>query len=165
MVPQKNHLMLLDAFARVHETLPTARLLCVGGGPPEHLERLLARVRQLRLDSVVTLAPARDDPEAVFNAADVAVLSSDAEGFPNTIAESLACGTPCVSTAVGAAPALLPAGCVTPLGDVDAFADAVVAALTARPSTWTARRSLLPGSYTPSELASRTLDALRTERA
>jgi glycosyltransferase involved in cell wall biosynthesis len=39
--------------------------------------------------------------ESVYNAFDLTTLLSDSEGSPNVVAESLACGIPCVVSDVG----------------------------------------------------------------
>lgn len=61
-----------------------------GGGMPEH-------VRHLPLGQI-------DDPQliaAVYNAADVFALPTQADNLPNTLLEACACGTPSVATDVG----------------------------------------------------------------
>jgi hypothetical protein len=68
-----------------------------------------------------------------LNAASVTVMTSDSEGSPVTIKESLACGTPVVSVAVGDIPALISGlpGCTVTERDPKALAAAILAALEA----------------------------------
>ena len=65
------------------------------------------------------------------------MLSSLYEGFPNVVAESLACGTPVVSTDCPSGPADLLAngqyGRLTPVGDEIALAGAIHEALDSAP--------------------------------
>jgi len=50
----------------------------------------------------VIWAGARDDMNAVYNAFDIATISSSfGEGFPNAIGEAMACGVACAVTDVG----------------------------------------------------------------
>jgi glycosyltransferase involved in cell wall biosynthesis len=58
---------------------------------------------------------------------DVVVLASRTEGLPMVLLEAMACGVPCVATAVGAIPRLLAdgAGLVVPPEDPKALAAAL----------------------------------------
>lgn len=62
----------------------------------------------------------------LFRHADLAVLPSDYEGSPISVIEAMACGRPCVASAVGDIPNLLRGGpgVVVP-NEVDAFASAI----------------------------------------
>jgi len=100
LVPQKNHARLLDMMARlVADGLSQARLVIVGDGPER--AALEARIDELGLRDVVTLAGQRDDVPDVLAAFDVLVLSSDREGHPLTALEAQAAGTPVVLTDAG----------------------------------------------------------------
>jgi len=58
----------------------------------------------------VQFVGAKPNEELVYwyNAADVFCLSSDSEGWPNVLFESLACGTPVVASNVGGVSEVIP---------------------------------------------------------
>jgi teichuronic acid biosynthesis glycosyltransferase TuaC len=103
LVPRKGHALLLDALSRI-EAARRPQLLIAGDGPER--ARLAAQVEALGLAAdVVFLGPTEhEDVAHVFSAADVSVLASDREGWPNVLLESMACGTPVVATAVNGVP-------------------------------------------------------------
>jgi len=157
IVPKKNHTMLMHAFADLNQQMPDTRLLCFGDGPEQYRREIEGLVRDLGLTNVVWMNAPREDPEAIFNAADLAVLASHAEGFPNAIAEALACGTPSVCTRVGAAPQLLNADSTSPAEDTASFTRTMRAALERSGSRELPRKSLLPEQFTVEALARRTI--------
>lgn len=73
----------------------------------------------------------RDKLAAFFSAADVTVTPSLEETFSNTVAESIACGTPVAGFATGAIPTLAreARGKAVTIGDVSALADATLSIL------------------------------------
>ncbi|MEQ8822126.1 MAG: glycosyltransferase [Sumerlaeia bacterium] len=123
---QKNPLHTAEAFARALGHLgassATPVLLFAGGGPME--DALRDRVAQLGLAENVRLLGKRDDMTALYNAADVMVLSTAKEGFSNAVVEALACGKPVIAADVGGnAEALTPeVGWLHEAGDTEALA-------------------------------------------
>lgn len=122
---------LLDAFASVARTDPRVRLELVGDGPER--AALAARIEALGLRDRVVLAGKVPHGRLgdAFRRAMVLCLPSHAEGVPNVVLESMACGTPVVATRVGGIPEVLPrdAGLMVPVGDVEALAGALREAL------------------------------------
>jgi glycosyltransferase involved in cell wall biosynthesis len=122
--PMKDHATFLAAASRFARECDCARFLLVGRGTELHnpaLDPLLDRSGCR--DQILPLGERRDMP-AIFAAADVACLSSRfGEGFPNVIAEAMACGVPVVSTDVGDAALIVGAtGAIVPILDGDAMA-------------------------------------------
>lgn len=124
---QKNHRLLIEAFARICE--PEDRLAIVGEGDERHaLEQTAAR---LGIAEQVLIPGYTPDPAQWYASADLFVLSSDYEGFANVVAEALGHGLTVVSTDCPSGPAeiLDGVGRLVPVGDVDALAAAMTTAL------------------------------------
>jgi glycosyltransferase involved in cell wall biosynthesis len=116
----------LAAFKRVHRELPSAQLFYCGDGPM--MDDLQRSVAASGLDDAVTFLGQvpYDEMPTVFRAADLFVLASRTEGFPRTVMESLACGTPVVSTHLEqTAPVVEKAGETVSIGDVEGLASAI----------------------------------------
>ena len=132
LVPQKNFRLLIDAFATLRRN-HDARLVILGEGPDR--AALEALVRQHGLQDVVALPGFVDNPYSCMARAGVFVLSSDFEGLPTALIESLAVGTPVVSTDCESGPReILRGGALgelVPVGDVRALGGAIERALTA----------------------------------
>ena len=91
----KDFATLIKAFAIVRQSLKS-RLVIIGDGRVRgELQRL---VNELGLEDEVSLPGFSNNPYAYMKNADVFVLSSVYEGFGNVLVESLAVGTPVVST-------------------------------------------------------------------
>lgn len=130
LVPVKNVELAVRAVARLHRDLSTARLLVVGDGPERARLEALAADQGLPPGRVRFLGH-RQDVARVLAASDVMAITSTTEGLPYVLLEAAACGTPVVSTRVGAiaelfgdgAVALLPPGTETRPEACEALAD------------------------------------------
>ncbi len=107
-VPQKNHALLLNAFAQGPASDPNAHLVLVGEGALR--EQLEQQAKNLGLARQAHFLGLRSDIPEVLGAMDVFVLSSDYEGSPLSVIEAMASGLPIVSTAAGGVPDLFESG-------------------------------------------------------
>jgi glycosyltransferase involved in cell wall biosynthesis len=96
---EKAHDVLIDAAPEILRRFRDARFAIVGGGP-EH-DALVARARSLGVASAFTFHGHCDDVPRRLQEADVFVLPSRSEAFPNAVLEAMAAGLPIVATAVG----------------------------------------------------------------
>jgi D-inositol-3-phosphate glycosyltransferase len=105
--PLKGLDVALEAFVRVRQEIPDARLVVVGGPSGVHgdgeLERIRAKVDALRLEECVEFVPSRPHHEIAeyYRGADVLLVPSRSESFGLVAAEAQACGLPVVATRVG----------------------------------------------------------------
>ncbi len=100
--PQKDHLNLLKALSLIKQKNINFCCVLVGSNVNRSNIDLISKIKKFRLHNHVKLLGRNDDISRVMNGFDVHILSSSyGEGFPNVIAESMACGTPCITTDVG----------------------------------------------------------------
>jgi len=99
-----------DLLTQIAECLPNnVHMVVVGGGPLLDALKKQANGRGLNERMHFTgWVPARDIP-MYMRAADVYVMPSREEGFPHTILEAMAAGTPFVATDVGGMKDIVPA--------------------------------------------------------
>ena len=126
--PQKNHALLIRAYAQIAEKHPDRQLLLYGKGELQAaLSQLICR---LGMTEHICLQGATDDVAGALSEAGVFVLSSDYEGMPNCLMEALAAGVPSISTdcPCGGPRALIrheQNGLLVPVGDEAALAAAM----------------------------------------
>jgi glycosyltransferase involved in cell wall biosynthesis len=126
LVDVKDFSTLIHAFAEVRSNR-SARLLILGDGVlKENLQEL---ANSLGLSNDICFPGAVINPFAYMARASVTVLSSKYEGFANVIVESMACGTPVVSTDCLTGPAEIldygRFGRLVPIGDSHEMARAI----------------------------------------
>lgn len=125
--PQKNFKMLINSFYEVHKDFPQATLDIYGEG--ELRGALQQQINSLNLDKCVTLCGAHKKVMEQIADAELFIMSSDYEGFPNVLLEAIAVGLPVVSTnfPTGVAMELVGEdnGMVVPTDDAAAMADAI----------------------------------------
>lgn len=122
------------------------RVIVAGSGSLQRPLEQLCQILDLKDNIEFAGDLSQEDLALRFNAADATVLTSDSEGVPNVLLESIACGTPFVATDVGGVSEIATTGIdrLTPVGDTDAFADAVIQQIHVGPVD--CRRRFVPNS-------------------
>ena len=128
---QKNHRLLVAAFAKVKAALPGARLVLIGSGPLKG--EIVALVHRSGLQASVRFAGAVQDIWPELARADLFALMSAYEPLGIVVLEAMAAGLPVVALAVGGIPELVTSGVEGTLvtdGDATTVAHAMVGILT-----------------------------------
>ena len=128
MTNQKNHRMLIDAFADAAKDIPHAQLHIYGDGMLR--QELAAQIESTGMSDKIKLMGQTSDVPGVLREASIFVLSSNFEGMPNALMEAMAAGVACISTDCPCGgPAMLiengKSGILTPVGDKAALTEAI----------------------------------------
>lgn len=119
---------LIHSISIVRHALPGARWVIVGGGETKALR---AAVDRLQLNGCTTITGWQTGRQLLhyYRVADIFVLPTYAEGFPNVLLEAMSAGLPVITTPVGGIPGVLHDhvnGLLVPPGDTMALAEAMV---------------------------------------
>jgi glycosyltransferase involved in cell wall biosynthesis len=141
--PEKGVDILVESAALLHQKGREVSVVVAGDGPERAaIEALIARHG---LEEQVHLLGQVENVESLYRQADLVVLPSRSEGFPNVLMEALRADVPVVATAVASVPEILSdpdSGVVVPPGRADLLADGIDQALASgrTPSARLARR-------------------------
>lgn len=95
LVPQKNHKLLIRAFAAIADKVPDNLFIYGEGDLRPELEALIS---ELHMQDRIFLPGGIKNVADTIKSAKLFVLSSDYEGMPNSLMEAMALGVPCIST-------------------------------------------------------------------
>jgi glycosyltransferase involved in cell wall biosynthesis len=126
MRPEKNHLQLIEAVARLRQTGAPAKALLIGDGPTR--AAIEARVAALGLQGAVIMPGMSKDVRPFLAASDVGVIcSTSIETLSLAALEALAMGVPMVMSDIGGASEIIgdDHGRLFPAGDDDALVEAL----------------------------------------
>lgn len=126
---EKNVSLMLRAVGAAAKVQPGLVLAVVGEG--RQAAELAAEAEQVAPGCVRWLGRIENaELPAYYQAADVTLLSSNRESAARVLSESLLAGTPVLTTDTAGAREMIEdrvTGCIVPVGDVDAFAEALAA--------------------------------------
>jgi GalNAc-alpha-(1->4)-GalNAc-alpha-(1->3)-diNAcBac-PP-undecaprenol alpha-1,4-N-acetyl-D-galactosaminyltransferase len=94
LVPVKNYGTMIDIFSEIIEERPEYRLLIFGDGP--YRKEWESKIESMGLRDKIKLPGYIQNTYGAIAGAEVNASTSQFEGFPMTIVESMAIGTPCI---------------------------------------------------------------------
>ncbi|MBW2005520.1 MAG: glycosyltransferase [Deltaproteobacteria bacterium] len=119
--------VILKAFHLLRRKYKDLSLVFVGDGPDR--ERIMSQVDSLGLNDDIILTGWQDNVAVFMARADVFVLASRYEGWPNVLMEAMACGCPVVATDCDTGPREILGnneyGLLAPVNNAEALARAV----------------------------------------
>ena len=133
---RKGHLLLIKAFAMVHKTIPSAKLIIAGTLTEEAYYHLLQNeIERLGLQQSIELLTNIPQEQLLeqYQKATVFALHSQEESQGIALVEAMATGLPVVSTLVGGIPFVVKngdTGLLSKYGEIDSFASNLTELLT-----------------------------------
>lgn len=124
LIERKGHHLIIQALKK----LPHCHLVIVGDG--EMKKDLYNLMQEHNLSAQITFLGVlpHNFLKHVYSAADILVLASSREGWPNVLLEAMACGTPVIATPVWGSPEIIQspqAGILTKTRSVEALTEAI----------------------------------------
>ncbi|MEQ6356802.1 N-acetyl-alpha-D-glucosaminyl L-malate synthase BshA [Lysinibacillus sp. M3] len=122
----KNLPHIIDAFMKIRANMK-AKLLLVGDGPEKH--RVMDQVKESPYMKDVLFLGKQENLAELYAISDLKLLLSQQESFGLVLLEAMACGVPCIGSAVGGIPEVIEHGVdgfIVELGDTDAVAEYAV---------------------------------------
>lgn len=165
LTEQKNHILLLESFAKANKVLQNNYILRIyGDGPLKG--KLLDEAKKLDISEIVDFKgkdqswQKNEINDALF------VLSSDYEGMPNSLLEALVLGIPCVSVdcPCGGPRDLKNRGfnlCLTNVRDSNSLASAIVTTLSAYGENFDEHNILQYDQFKAEQIASKWLKFIK----
>lgn len=136
--PWKGQRTFIEAARKVADRLPTARFVMVGGttthGDQPYERELRSRIAALRMGNLISITGHQHDVIPFLRAAQVVVHASiEPEPFGLVLVEAMACGRPVIASEGGGPAEIVKPGfgLLTPPGDADALARAMLSLLRA----------------------------------
>ncbi len=127
LAPAKGFDMLIDAFYEINQTRPDLNLVILGEGKDREL--LQNKVQQLNLEEKVTLPGYVQNVYSYFKVAEVCVLSSRIEGFPNVLLQMMSQNTKIVATLSAGGIDEIPGLFTCPIENINLLREAIETAL------------------------------------
>lgn len=127
LIEQKNHKLLIDAFAKVIEKYPDYELNIYGEGRLRN--ELTNQIHKLNLSDKIFLMGNVVDVHEKIADAKLFVLSSDYEGLSNALLEAMSMGIPCLSSNCAGSNEVIKHGVnglLFPVKDVDALYESII---------------------------------------
>ena len=125
--PKKDHENFIRAAAILVSRRNDINFVVVGQGDHLKIQQLQKLSGSLQVSGRLKFMGSQTDMNTIYNGIDLLCLSSSfGEGFPNVLGEAMACGVPCVATAVGDASLIIGStGNVVPPQNPNALANAM----------------------------------------
>ena len=123
--PLKDHLNLLEALSLIRSKSINFTCILVGTNINKS-KVLINQINKLKLYNHISLLGPTKNISKIMTSIDIHVQRSSSEGFPNVVAEAMACKTPCIVTNVGDSSFIVgKTGWVVPANDPTRLAKAI----------------------------------------